>query len=126
MLHHYKIDECMKSFRTAAEFYADRFPDGIVKFRCNSWLLAPNHKDYLAPETNIRKFADLFDVVEVSITPQYGNWWRIFAGTCRMCRSFHWTPLRILPQALALLTAKASVGYSKKPLAKPPENTESR
>lgn len=72
------IDECMKSFRTAAEFYADRFPDGIVKFRCDSWLLAPNHKDYLAPETNIRKFADLFDVVEVSTTPQYGNWWRIF------------------------------------------------
>ena len=49
----------------------------------NVWLeglsnLAPNHKDYLAPETNIRKFADLFNVVEVSTTPQYGNWWRIF------------------------------------------------
>lgn len=71
-------DDCMKSFRAAAEFYADRFPDGIAKFSCDSWLLAPNHSEYLPPESNIRKFAEFFHLAEVSTTPQFGNWWRIF------------------------------------------------
>ncbi len=72
------IEECMESFRLASEFFADRFPDGIVKFRCFSWLLAPNHKDYLAPETGIRKFADLFDVVQSIPNNEKSDLWRIF------------------------------------------------
>ncbi len=72
------MEECMESFRMASQFYSDRFPDGIAKFRCNSWLLAQNHKDYLAPQTNIRKFADLFDVVTSEKNPDREDWWRIF------------------------------------------------
>lgn len=71
-------EDCMDSLRQAAEFYADRFPDGVAKFRCHSWLLAGNHKDYLAPETGIRKFADLFDVVKVTPHPEGHDLWRIF------------------------------------------------
>lgn len=72
------LEECMESFRMASQFYADRFPDGIAKFRCYSWILAQNHKDYLAPQTNIRKFADLFDVVASEKNPDREDWWRIF------------------------------------------------
>ncbi len=72
------IEDCLESFCMASQFYADRFPDGIVKFRCCSWLLAQNHKEYLAPETTIRKFADLFDVVESKEQFNRGDWWRIF------------------------------------------------
>ncbi len=73
-----KVEDCMESLRMAAEFYADRFPDGIAKFRCHSWLLAENHKDYLLPESAIRKFADLFDVAESVKDQNRGDWWRIF------------------------------------------------
>ncbi|MBO5248477.1 MAG: DUF5596 domain-containing protein [Clostridia bacterium] len=72
------VDDCITSFRMAAEFYADRFPDGIAKFRCDSWLLAPNHKDYLSPDTNIRKFADLFDIAQEISCPNRDDWLRIF------------------------------------------------
>ncbi len=72
------IEDCKESLRQAAEFFADDFPDGIAKFRCHSWLLAPNHKDYLAPETGIRKFADLFDVVRGVPSESRGDFWRIF------------------------------------------------
>lgn len=72
------MDDCLDSFRAAAEFYQDRFPDGVAKFRCHSWLLAPIHKDYLPPETGIRKFADLFDVVRSFPSEKYSNLWRIF------------------------------------------------
>ena len=72
------MEACMDSLRQAAEFFADRFPDGVAKFRCHSWLLAGNHKDYLAPETGIRKFADLFDVVTVTPHPEGYDLWRIF------------------------------------------------
>lgn len=71
-------EACMDSLRQAAEFYADRFPDGIAKFQCHSWLLAPNHKDYLAPETGIRKFADLFTIAKWEENPDCPNLWRIF------------------------------------------------
>lgn len=72
------VEDCMDSFRRAAEFYADRFPDGIVKFTCHSWLLAPNHKDYLDPNSGIRQFADLFDVVKWEEDPAGRDLWRIF------------------------------------------------
>jgi hypothetical protein len=71
-------EACMDSLRQASEFYADRFPDGIVKFQCHSWLLAPNHKDYLAPETGIRQFADLFSIANVEENPTGPDLWRIF------------------------------------------------
>ncbi len=72
------IDECVESLRMASEFFADRFPDGVTKFRCSSWLLAPIHEKYLAPETGIRKFASLFDVVKATPKPAGNDLWRIF------------------------------------------------
>lgn len=72
------IDECMDSFRTAAEFYKDYFPDGIAKFRCHSWLLASIHKQYLPAEGGIRRFADLFDVVRDEPNEKGSDLWRIF------------------------------------------------
>ena len=72
------IDECLESMRMASEFFADRFPDGVAKFRCSSWLLAPIHEKYLSPESGIRKFAALFDVVKTTPKPQGNDLWRIF------------------------------------------------
>lgn len=72
------IDECMESFRTAAEFYKDYFPDGVAKFRCHSWLLADIHKQYLPADGGIRRFADLFDVVRNEPNEKGSDLWRIF------------------------------------------------
>lgn len=79
------IQDCLTSFRDAAKFYADRFPDGIAKFRCRSWLLAPIHKNYLLPETGIRKFADLFDIVSATPDEDGHNLWRIFGKPYEGC-----------------------------------------
>lgn len=72
------IDECVDSFRKAAEFYADRFPDGVAKFRCHSWLLSDLNKEYLDPNTGIRRFADLFDVVRTDPDEKGNDIWRVF------------------------------------------------
>ena len=51
---------------------------GVAKFCCDSWLLAPIHEKYLAPESRIRKFAALFDVVKATQNPEGNDLWRIF------------------------------------------------
>ena len=72
------MDECMESFRTAAKFYADKFPDGVAKFRCNSWLLAKNHEQYLPADGGIRRFASFFDPISFSDNEKGSDLWRIF------------------------------------------------
>ena len=69
---------CMQSLRMASEFFADRFPDGIVKFRCTSWLLSPLHQTCLPPESGIRQFASMFDLASVSPMTDGRELWRIF------------------------------------------------
>lgn len=72
------IEDCMESFAMAEKFYADYFPDGVAKFTCHSWLLSKLHEKYLPADGGIRKFADLFDVVEDDPNPKGSNLWRIF------------------------------------------------
>lgn len=72
------IDECMDSFNQACEFYKDFFPDGIVKFRCNSWLLTSKHNDYIPENGGIRRFAALFDVAFERDNEKGSDLWRIF------------------------------------------------
>lgn len=55
------IDECKKSFALAREFFKKHFPDFDYKcFSCHSWLLDDTLKEYLKPDSNIIRFAELF------------------------------------------------------------------
>lgn len=73
-----RMEDCMDSLREAADFYADRFPDHVAKFRCHSWLLNQHHKKYISPESGIYRFGELFDVVRTDIDEKGSDLWRIF------------------------------------------------
>ena len=55
---------CDASFRAAATFFAERFPDraGTVA-TCTSWLLDDQLREYLPPDSNIIQFQRRFELV---------------------------------------------------------------
>lgn len=70
-------DDCRESFIQANKFFAPAFSDGVVPFRCGSWLLSPEHRHMLKPDSNILKFMDFFTVTPHEKTVE-GDLWRIF------------------------------------------------
>ena len=72
-----KMEDCEEAFQKAVEFYGHLFPTGEVTFYCESWLLAPEHKNMLPPQSNIRKFMDFFTIFPTGKS-MAGNLWRIF------------------------------------------------
>lgn len=67
----------LDSYRRAAEFYRDAFPDGVVPFQCQSWLLYPR-TCALFPAGNLRAFQADFEIVTAGLVPQEDDRWRIF------------------------------------------------
>ena len=58
------IEDCKKSIASAKEFFAKYFPHYTYKYMtCNAWLLDTNLKKYLDKESNILRFADMFEVI---------------------------------------------------------------
>jgi len=58
------VEDCKKSLDMAREFFAKYFPGMKYSyFSCLSWLLDDTLKELLPPESNILKFAALFNVV---------------------------------------------------------------
>ena len=57
-------DAVLDSVKRAREFFKKYFPDfKYTVFTCHSWLLDEKLKDYLASDSNIIKFGDMFDRV---------------------------------------------------------------
>lgn len=55
---------CLASFEAAEEFFAKYFPKFDYKcFACDSWLLSPALAQMLPPESNIVKFASLWQIL---------------------------------------------------------------
>lgn len=71
--------DCEESFLKAAEYFAPIFPDGAVVFQCVSWLLYPEHKDFLPETSNILMFADFFKCTYSKPTGT-DDLWRIFGS----------------------------------------------
>ena len=74
-------DALDESFRRAAEFYAPEFPDGVVRFVCHSWLLAPMHAQMLPETSGIRLFMRYFDLFGFEEDPKDSDLWRVFNTT---------------------------------------------
>ena len=56
---------CNESIEAAMDFFATHFPEWPVRFAiCNSWLLDPDLKAYLRPDSNIIRFQDRFTITE--------------------------------------------------------------
>lgn len=68
----------LESYKRAADFYADLFPDGRVLFVCSSWLLFPKHKEVLRPDSNIMLFAADYTVISTKYYGDGSNLWRLF------------------------------------------------
>lgn len=70
------IDDCEKSISTAKDFFEKHFPNyPSNKFICHSWLLYPQNKDFMKENSNILKFAKLFDIVKTTEHPTQTYLW---------------------------------------------------
>jgi hypothetical protein len=55
------VDACDESFATARAFFPAHYPDEAFRTAvCNSWILDPQLRDYLKPDSNILRFQDRF------------------------------------------------------------------
>ena len=70
-------ENCEISYALAREFFKDKV-GGKVIFHCSSWLLYPEHSRILPESSNIRKFAESFEINPLSIKSSTNNLWRIF------------------------------------------------
>lgn len=60
-----KTNECISSLREALCFFNKTFPDYRFRhFTCDSWLLGQEIDSVLSTESNIKRFATLFNVVD--------------------------------------------------------------
>ncbi|HJA32004.1 MAG TPA: DUF5596 domain-containing protein [Candidatus Eisenbergiella pullicola] len=71
-----KMEECHESYRRAAAFFADAFPDGRRAFACWSWMLYSPHRAFLKPDSGVVKFMSEYDVYATG--EEDGDLWRIF------------------------------------------------
>ncbi len=74
-----RTDDVMDSLKRAYEFFKDELRDGILPVYCSSWLLYPTHAELLFPEgSNLKKFYELFDIVEHKANPRNSDFFRMF------------------------------------------------
>lgn len=58
-------EDCENSLKMAKQFFEEFYPNYKFEyFTCHSWLLDRTLKEILAPESNIIKFQDMFEVIE--------------------------------------------------------------
>ena len=56
-------EACAESFTAARTFFAEHFPDyPTTRFHCGSWLLDPQLTEVLAPESNMVRFQQLWEL----------------------------------------------------------------
>jgi len=66
------------SYRRAWEFYKDIVGSDRVVLRCTSWLLYPEHYNFLPEKSNIIKFMNDFDIQFYADQPDFHDAWRVF------------------------------------------------
>lgn len=71
-------DKVWESYKMAAEFFRDKFPDSPVVFYCNTWLFFKKHWDILSPNSNIYRFMSDYDIFEYGTFDDYTQAWRLF------------------------------------------------
>lgn len=71
-------EECLRSYRLAADFFRSAFPGNTVAFVCNSWLLYPEHRNFLPAHSRILDFMADFDIYSSYPDPDGNDLWRIF------------------------------------------------
>jgi len=70
-----KHEDVIESYRRAYRYFGKA---GKAAFVCHSWLLYPGMLEFLSEKSNIRAFAEDFDIIEVDHAKNSGDLWRIF------------------------------------------------
>ncbi len=73
-----RYEGVIESLKKAHSFYRDELKDGILTVVCSSWLLYPPMYEVYPENSNLRRFFELFDIIESKETDLYHNLWRIF------------------------------------------------
>ncbi len=71
-------EDVEESLGLAAKFYADEFEGDEVLFHCGSWLLFPEHREFLPERSRILQFMDFFTVIDSGYHDDGHDLWRIF------------------------------------------------
>lgn len=76
------LEACRDSFKKAESFFSKKFPKYPTDFFvCHSWLLYSKNKLFMKSDSNIVKFADMFDIVCETENPSQAYRW-IFGERC--------------------------------------------
>lgn len=70
-------DDVLDAYARAAKFFGHLFPDGVVWFHCETWMLYPQVLA-LIPPGNMRRFAADYDIVHAFIDPLQDDRFRVF------------------------------------------------
>lgn len=70
---------CMESLQQAYDFFKKDLRTSILPVVCNSWLLFPPYVESVFPEgSNMKAFAQLFDIIDQSGDEGFYDCWRVF------------------------------------------------
>ena len=72
------IESVLDSLRQAYDFYPQMRKDGKTIVMCHSWMLYEPLISRLPEHSNLRKFYDLFDIIDLQERPENGDFERIF------------------------------------------------
>lgn len=69
-------EDVIDSLKRAYRFYG--YNGEVIPFVCNSWLLYPPQSELYTPESNLRRFYDMFEVINSEADHKNSNFWRVF------------------------------------------------
>ena len=70
-------EACVDSLKKAFDFYGCSKENPLI-VHCRSWLISPDHREMLSPESNLVRFMDMFYPVGVIEQETFDNAWRVF------------------------------------------------
>lgn len=111
-----KREERESSYKKAVEFYGKYFNFLPKAFICNSWLLYPDHLDFLNPDSNIIDFMKDFDIISKE-DKEFLYAWRIFGKSAKNLPVEEWSEKTSLQKAYksrVLSGGKTGVGFGVK------------
>lgn len=68
----------LDSYKRAFEFFKEDFGGKPIPMVCDSWLLYPEHREFLPEHLNIRSFMEDFTYIEGATEDKFENAWRVF------------------------------------------------
>jgi hypothetical protein len=70
----------LDSYKKAYQFYQKDFGEKPIPMVCSSWLLYPEHKEFLPEHLNIRGFMRDFSYIAGESEDEFNDAWRVFGS----------------------------------------------